>query len=67
MSDKVNASDFKCRECKKRQATCFWPIIDIDIEASPYCDICVQKKQVELFMRLYDLEQSKTNKKRTEE
>lgn len=48
----VNASDCKCCVCGK-QAEVFWPVIDPDIPANPYCRPCLDKAQQELLIKLY--------------
>lgn len=48
------ASDYKCCACKKRPAVVFWPCIDLDIEAHPYCRVCLEKAQMEVMLKLMD-------------
>jgi hypothetical protein len=35
----IHAHDCKCCKCGK-QAVCFWPVIDPDIQSNPYCREC---------------------------
>jgi len=54
MSDeekKVYAKDYKCVVCGK-QAEVFWPCVDPDIPAHPYCKKCVAKEQIKLLAEL---------------
>lgn len=41
------AKDCKCCVCGK-PAVAFWPIIDQDIPASPYCRRCLKKAKMEM-------------------
>lgn len=47
----VKASDCKCIVCGE-QAEVFWPVIDPDIPAHPYCRKCLNKEQLKLLKRL---------------
>jgi len=50
---KIKASDCKCCECGK-PAVAFWPIIDPDIPANPYCRECLDKAKLELMLKLFE-------------
>lgn len=45
----MNANDCKCVECGK-PAVAFWPIIDPDIPALPYCRRCLDKAKAEVLV-----------------
>lgn len=45
----MEAKDCKCVECGK-QAVAFWPIIDPDIPAHPYCRECLNKAKIRLLV-----------------
>jgi len=47
----MKASDCKCCECGKK-AVAFWPVVDPDIPAYPYCRECLDKAKKELFLKL---------------
>lgn len=51
----MNASECKCCKCG-RQAVAFWPIIDPDIPAHPYCRECLDKEQMELIVKLQEID-----------
>ena len=62
MKDKIiHAKDFKCVVCGK-QAEVFWPCIDPDIPAHPYCRECLGKEQAKLFIELNKIDEKYTNK-----
>lgn len=42
----------KCCVCKKAKAIAFWPCIDPDIAAKPYCRKCLDKIRLELIRDL---------------
>ena len=48
LSKKIYAKDYKCCVCKEKQAVTFWPCIDPDIKAHPFCNECLRKEQIEL-------------------
>lgn len=48
----MRASDCKCTRCGK-QAVAFWPLIDPDIPAEPFCRKCLDKAKVELFVNAF--------------
>ena len=50
MTDPIKASDCKCVECGERAAA-WWPIVDIDIQADPYCRKCLDEAKVEMMIR----------------
>lgn len=52
MEKKIKASDCKCCVCGQKAAA-FWPVLDPDIPANPYCRPCLDKAQQELLIRLY--------------
>ena len=39
------ASNYMCAACKKQPAAAFWPGIDPDIKAFPYCRKCLDEAQ----------------------
>ena len=45
----MKAEDCKCRVCGK-QAVAFWPVIDPDIPAEPYCRDCLDKAKIRLLI-----------------
>lgn len=47
----MKASDCKCVECGKT-AVAFWPCIDPDIPAYPYCRECLDKAKCEAMMQI---------------
>lgn len=49
----MKASECKCCVCGK-QAVAFWPVIDPDIPANPYCRECLDKAKMETFLRLFE-------------
>ncbi len=50
----MKASECKCIVCGK-QAVAFWPIIDPDIPAEPYCRKCLDKAKVEVLIQSFAL------------
>lgn len=52
----MKASDCKCVECGE-QAVAFWPIIDPDIPAKPYCRKCLDKEKAELIIKLAEIDE----------
>ena len=62
MKDKIiHAKDFKCVVCGK-QAEVFWPCLDPDIPAHPYCRECLGKEQAKLFIELNKIDEKYNNK-----
>lgn len=53
--ERINAKDKKCCICGE-QADVFWPVIDPDIEAHPYCDKCVKKEKMKLLEALFNID-----------
>ena len=53
MNKTTYAKYFKCCKCKKKQAVCFWPAVDLDIPYHPYCRKCVDKVKMETLMKVY--------------
>ena len=51
----MNASECKCIECGK-QAVAFFPVIDPDIPAHPYCRKCLDKVKMKLLIKLDDID-----------
>ena len=49
------ASDCKCVECGK-QAVAFYPVMDPDIPAYPYCRECLDKFKMELLIKLEEVD-----------
>lgn len=45
----MKASECKCRVCGK-QAVAFWPVIDPDIPAEPYCRECLDEAKARAIM-----------------
>ena len=56
MSDMVKASDCKCIKCGQ-QAVAFWPVIDPDIPAHPYCRKCLDKEKLKAMIGAFGEEQ----------
>ena len=48
----MNASECKCVECGA-QAVAFWPVLDPDIPANPYCRKCLYKVKAEMLVKLF--------------
>lgn len=48
----MKASECKCVMCGK-PAVAFWPIIDPDIPAEPYCRKCLDKIKADTMRRLF--------------
>lgn len=48
----MKASECKCVVCGK-QAVAFWPVIDPDIPANPYCRKCLDKAKVQALMNSF--------------
>ena len=48
----MKASDCKCCICGK-QAVAFWPLIDPDIPAEPYCRECLDKAKMRVLMECF--------------
>lgn len=59
----VKASDCKCIECGKT-AVAFWPCIDPDIPAYPYCRDCLDKAKYEAMMQILGIPKTKNNDRR---
>lgn len=49
----MKASECKCIVCGK-QAVAFWPLIDPDIPAQPYCRKCLDKAKMEVLINSFD-------------
>lgn len=47
----MKASECKCCICGK-QAVAFWPVIDPDIPADPYCRKCLDEAKHKLMMKI---------------
>ena len=45
----VKASECRCVVCG-RKAVAFWPLVDPDIRAEPFCRRCLDKAKVEFLM-----------------
>lgn len=45
----MEAKDCKCCECGQ-QAVAFWPVIDPDIPAQPYCRKCLDKAKIRVLV-----------------
>lgn len=48
----MKASKCKCVVCGK-QAVAFWPLIDPDIPAQPYCRKCLDKAKMEVLINSF--------------
>lgn len=48
----MKASECKCVMCGK-QAVAFWPVIDPDIPAEPYCRKCLDKVKADTMRWLF--------------
>ena len=53
----MKASECKCIGCGK-QAAAFWPLIDPDIPAQPYCRECLDKAKMEVLIKAFGKSQS---------
>ncbi|MCP4254997.1 MAG: hypothetical protein GY775_16645 [Candidatus Scalindua sp.] len=51
----TKAKDCKCIKCNE-QAKMFWPVIDPDIKAEPYCTKCAKEEQAKVMNALKDLD-----------
>lgn len=47
----MKATKCKCIKCGQ-QAVAFWPIIDPDIPANPYCRKCLDKEKQKIIIKL---------------
>lgn len=52
LRNSMKASECKCVECGK-QAVAFWPMIDPDIPAHPYCRKCLDKAKMEVLINSF--------------
>lgn len=51
----IYAKDLKCcAENCKRQAVCFWPMIDPDIPHHPYCRKCKDEAVMRVLMGMHE-------------
>ena len=50
----MKASECKCIVCDK-QAVAFWPLIDPDIPAQPYCRKCLDEAKMEVMTKSFGL------------
>lgn len=48
----MKASECKCITCGK-QAVAFWPLIDPDIPAEPYCRKCLNVAKIKVMMKCF--------------
>ncbi len=48
----MKANECKCCRCGK-PAVAFWPLIDPDIPAQPYCRECLDKQKIKLLIELF--------------
>ena len=53
--NKKYAKNQRCCVCGK-QAVAYWPIIDPDIPAYPYCRECLDKAKMELMVMLQEVD-----------
>ena len=53
---KYYAEDYYCVSCyadkKYTPATGFWPCVDPDIKSYPRCEECIEKKKLELIIKM---------------
>ncbi len=54
----MKASECKCIVCGK-QAVAFWPVIDPDIPAEPYCRKCLDKAKVKVLVEAFNYTEKK--------
>ena len=54
----MKASECKCCKCNK-QAVKYWPIIDPDIPAFPYCRERLDEEKRELMIKLYKIDKKR--------
>ena len=54
----MKASACKCCVCKAA-AVAFWPCVDPDIRAHPYCRECLSQAQNELLIKIAEMEHGK--------
>lgn len=52
----MKATECKCCVCGK-QAVAFWPVIDPDIPAEPYCRKCLDEAKHKLMMKILGRDQ----------
>lgn len=52
INNAMKASECKCHICGK-QAVAFWPMIDPDIPAEPYCRKCLDKAKIQVLMNCF--------------
>jgi len=52
MGHMTKASDCICCVCHKEKAVAFWPMVDIDIPAHPYCKKCLDEAQLKVMIQL---------------
>jgi len=57
----ILASNQKCCKCGK-QAVCFFPVFDPDIQSYPYCRKCMDDTKMKLIMQFSKIDK-KFNKK----
>lgn len=55
MKKTMKATECKCCKCGK-QAVAFWPVVDPDIPAHPYCRECLDKEKEELMIKLTEID-----------
>ena len=56
----MKASECKCCKCGK-QAVAFWPVVDPDIPATPYCRECLDKAKIRVLMEVFGKSQEEAN------
>lgn len=59
---KILASECKCIICGE-QADVFWPVIDPDIKANPYCNKCIEQEKIKLLIAMDEVDTKKLKKK----
>jgi hypothetical protein len=68
---KYYAPDFYCVGCYKEKkevpASKFFPYIDVDIPSFPYCDKCIEKLTLHLFLEIEKDERLKRESKSKEQ
>lgn len=58
----MKASECKCCVCGK-QAVTFWPVIDPDIPAEPYCRECLDKAKLQALQDIQEMFKKKGDSK----
>lgn len=56
MTKMLKASDYPCVKACGRQAVAWWPCVDPDIKARPYCQECIDESTREMIVELSKFE-----------